>query len=172
MMSAWRSGDRPGKSSGSRRGKRWPEVTRSSESRLSTMRSGSSLGQQVPGGLPGKRGTRKPARTGAPRPSDRRHKMVGATMDTDDLLKRVRAIPGVMEARIMHGGQCDRLYVTVASGDANPVNRRVHPLLEQYPDLGLLYEYEQAKPCGAYDALDRAISSLTYRSPTGPKDPA
>ena len=98
--------------------------------------------------------------------------MVGATMDSDDLLKRVRAIPGVMEARIMHGGQRDRLYVKVPSGDANPVNRRVHPLLDQYPDLGLLYEYEQAKPCGAYDALDRAISSLTYRSPTGPTDPA
>jgi hypothetical protein len=98
--------------------------------------------------------------------------MVGAIMDTDQLLERVRAIPGVMKARIMHGRQCNRLYVKVASGDANPVNRRVHPLLEQYPDLGLLYEYEQAKPCGAYDAMDRAISSLTYRSPTGPKDPA
>ena len=35
-------------------------------------------------------------------------------------------------------------------------------LLDQYPDLGLLYEYEQAEPCGAYDAMDRAISSLTY----------
>jgi hypothetical protein len=98
--------------------------------------------------------------------------MVGATMDSDDLLKRVRAIPGVMEARIMHGSQRDRLYVKVASGDANPVNRRVHPLLEPYPNLGLLYEYEQAEPCGAYDAMDRAISSLTYRSPTGPDDSA
>ena len=97
---------------------------------------------------------------------------MGATVDSDDLLKRVRAIPGVMEARIMHGHQRDRLYVKVVSGDANPVNRRVHPLLEQYPDLGLLYEYEQAEPCGAYDAMDRAISSLTYRSPTGPEDPA
>ena len=90
-------------------------------------------------------------------------------MDTDDLLKRVRAIPGVMAASIMNCRQRDRLYVKVASGDANPVNRRVHPLLEQYPDLGLLYEYEHAEPCGAYDAMDRAISSLTYRSPTGPK---
>src|SRR5450759_3942312 len=63
-------------------------------------------------------------------------------------------------------------YVKVASGDANPVNRRVHPLLEQVPGLGMLWEYEQAEPCGAYDAMDRAISSLTYRSPTGPKDPA
>ena len=98
--------------------------------------------------------------------------MVGATMDSDDLLKRVRAIPGVMEARIMHGRQHYRLFVKVASGDANPVNRRVQPLLEPYLDLGLLYEYEQAEPCGAYDAMDRAISSLTYRSPTGPKDPA
>ena len=98
--------------------------------------------------------------------------MVGTTMDSDDLLRRVRAIPGVMEARIMHGRQRDRLYVKVASGDANPVNRRVHPLLEQYPDLGLLYEYEQAESCGAYDAMDRAISSLTYRSSTGPDDSA
>ena len=96
----------------------------------------------------------------------------GRPLDTDELLKRVQAIPGVMEARIMHGRQRDRLYVKVASGDANPVNRRVHPLLEQFPGLGLLYEYEQAEPCGAYDAMDRAISSLTYRSPTGPKDPA
>jgi hypothetical protein len=98
--------------------------------------------------------------------------MVGATMDSDDLLKRVRAIPGVMAASIMHGRQRDRLYVKVASDDANPVNRRVHPLLEPYPDLGLLYEYEQAEPCGAYDAMDRAISNLTYRSPSGPKDSA
>ena len=95
-----------------------------------------------------------------------------ASMDTDGLLKPVRAIPGVMKARILHGRQRDRLYVKVAAGDANPVNRRVHPLLEQYPDLGLLYEYEQAEPCGAYDAMDRAISTLTYRSPTGPDDSA
>src|ERR1017187_3089788 len=148
----------------------WSSDVCSSDLRLSTMRSGSSLGQQVPGGLPGKCGIRRPARTGGPRHSDRRHKMVGATMDSDDLLKRVRAIPGVMEARIMHGRQRDRLYVKVASGDANPVNRRVYPLLEQYPNLGLLYEYEQAEPCGAYDAMDRAISSLTYRSPSGPRD--
>ena len=93
-------------------------------------------------------------------------------MDTDELLERVRAIPGVMEARIMHGRQRDRLYVKVASGDANPVNRRVHPLLEPYPDLGLLYEYVAGPHCGEYDAMDRAISSLTYRSPTGPEDPA
>jgi hypothetical protein len=93
-------------------------------------------------------------------------------MDTDDLLRRVRAIHGVLEASIMHGRQRDRLYVKVASGDANPVNRRVHPLLDEYPDLGLLYEYEQAEPCGAYDAMARAISSLGYRSPTGPEDPA
>ena len=98
--------------------------------------------------------------------------MVGATLPTDDLLRRVRAIPGVMEACIVHGRQCDRLYVRVASGDANPVKRRVHPLLGEYPDLGLLYEYEHAEPCGAYDAMHRAISSLTYRSPTGPEDPA
>ena len=71
-------------------------------------------------------------------------------MDTDDLLKRVRTIPGVMEARIMHARQRDRLYVKVPSGNANPVNRRVHRLLELYPNLGLLYEYEQAEPCGAY----------------------
>ena len=93
-------------------------------------------------------------------------------MDSDDLLKRVRAIPGVMETRIMHSRQCDRLYVKVASGDANPVKRRVHRLLELYLNLGLLYEYEQAEPCGAYAAMDRAISSLGYRSPTSPRDPA
>jgi hypothetical protein len=99
--------------------------------------------------------------------------MVGAIMDSVDLLKRVRAIPGVMEASITHGRQRDRLYVKVASGDPNPVNRRVQPLLlDKYSDLGLLYEYEQAEPCGAYDAMDRAISNLTYRSPSGPKDPA
>jgi hypothetical protein len=96
--------------------------------------------------------------------------MAEATMDTDELLTRVRAIPGVMEARIMHGHQRDRLYVKVASGDANPVNRRVHPLLDEYPDLGLLYEYVAGPHCGKYDAMDRAISSLTYRSPTGPED--
>src|ERR1035437_381885 len=167
-----RSGDRPARSSGSRRGRPWPEVTRSSGSRRKAMTSWSSLGQQVPGGPPGKCATRRPAPTGAPRHSDRRHKMVGATMDSDDLLKRVRAIPGVMEARIMHGRQHDRLFVKVAAGDANPVNRRVHPLLEHYPDLGLLYEYVAGPHCGKYDAMNRAVSSLTYRSPTGPEDPA
>src|ERR1035437_1266177 len=165
-------GDRTARASPFRRGRPWPGVTRSSGYRRMAMTCGSSREPQVPGGLPGKCGTPRPAPTGAPRRSDRRHKMVGATMDSDDLLKRVRAIPGVMEASIMHGRQRDRLYVKVASGDANPVNRRVHPLLDEYPDLGLLYEYEQAEPCGAYDAMDRAISSLTYRSPTGPKDPA
>ena len=84
-------------------------------------------------------------------------------MDTDDLLRRVRAIPGVMEASIMHGRQRDRLYVKVASGDANPVNRRVHPLLEQYPDLGLLYEYVAGPHCGKYDAMDRACLLYTSR---------
>src|ERR1019366_5407605 len=165
-----RSGDRPARSSAFRRGRPWPEVTRCSGYRRMAMTSWSSLGQQVPGGLPGKCGIRRPAPTVEPRHSDRRHKLVGATMDTDDLLRRVRAIPGVMEARIMHGRRRDRLYVKVVSGDANPVNRRVHPLLEQYPNQGLLYEYEQAEPCGAYDAMDRGMSSLTYRSPTGPED--
>src|ERR1035437_1975242 len=169
---SWRSGDRPDRYSGSRRGRPWAEVTRCSEYRRKSMTYWSSLGQQVPGGLRGKRGIRRPAPTGAPRHSDRRHKMVGATMDTDGLLRRVRAIPGVMAASIMHGRQRDRLYVKVASGDANPVKRRVHPLLEQVPDLGMLWEYEQAEPCGAYDAMDRAISSLTYRTPVGPEDPA
>ena len=89
-------------------------------------------------------------------------------MDTDGLLKRVRAIPGVMIATITD----NRLYVKVAAGDLYPVRRRVHPLLEQVPGLGMLWEYEQAEPCGAYDAMDRAISSLGYRSPTGPEDPA
>ena len=89
-------------------------------------------------------------------------------MDSDDLLERVRAISGVMVATIID----NRLYIKVASGDLYPVRRRVHPLLEQVPGLGVLWEYEQAEPCGAYDAMDRAISSLTYRSPTGPEDPA
>ena len=66
----------------------------------------------------------------------------------------------------------NRLYVKVAAGDLYPVRRRVYPLLEQVPGLGMLWEYEQAEPCGAYDAMDRAISRLTYRSPTGPLDPA
>ena len=93
-------------------------------------------------------------------------------MDSDDLLKRVLAIPGVMEARIMHGRQRDRLYMKVLTADANPVNRRVYKLLDLFPDLGLLYEYVAGPHCGRYDAMDRAISSLTYRSPTGPIDPA
>src|ERR1039458_1651387 len=96
----WTCGVPPGRTSGSRLDRRWPEVTRCSEFRLSALRSGSSLGQQVPGGPRGKRGTPRPAPTVEPRRSDPRHKMVGATMDSDDLLKRVRAIPGVMEARI------------------------------------------------------------------------
>ena len=45
------------------------------------------------------------------------------------MLKRVRAIPGVMVATITD----NRLYVKVAAGDLYPVRRRVHPLLEQIP---------------------------------------
>ena len=89
-------------------------------------------------------------------------------MDSDDLLKRVRAIPGVMTAAITD----KRLYVKVAAGGLYPVRRRVYPLLEQVPGFGMLWEYKQAEPCGAYDAMDRAISSLTYRSPSAPKGPA
>src|ERR1039457_2255572 len=169
---SWKSGDQPARCSAFRRGRRWLEGTRSSGYRRTAMTSWSSLVQQVPGGLRGKCGTRRPAPTVEPQHSDRRHKMVGATMDSDDLLRRVRAIPGVMEARIMHGRQRDRLYVKVASGDANPVNRRVFPMLDQHSDLGLLYEYVAGPHCGKYDSMDRAISSLTYRSPTGPVDPA
>src|ERR1039457_4690922 len=145
-----RSGDRPAKFSGSQRGRRWPGVMRCSGSRRTAMTCGSSREPAVPGGPRGKRGIRRPAPTVEPRHSDRRHKMVGATMDSDDLLKRVRAIPGVMEARIMYGHQRDRLYVKVVSGDANPVNRRGYPMLDQYPDLGLLFEYEQAETRGGY----------------------
>ena len=45
------------------------------------------------------------------------------------MLKRVRAIPGVMVATITD----NRLYVKVAAGDLYPVRRRVHPLLKQIP---------------------------------------
>src|ERR1035437_5525060 len=152
-MTAKRSsyGDPAASYSGFQLDTQWPEVTRCSGSRRTAMTCGSSREPVDRGGPHGKCGTPRPAPTGAPRRSDRRHKMVGATMDSDDLLKRVRAIPGVMEASIMHGRQRDRLYVKVASGDANPVNRPVHPLLDEYPNLGLLYEYEQVEPCGAYD---------------------
>src|ERR1035441_9064788 len=91
-----RSGDRAAKNSGSGRGRCPPEVTRCSEYRRTAMTSWSSLGQQVPGGPPGKCVTPRPAPTEALRHSDRRHKMVGATMDSDDLLKRVRDIHGEM----------------------------------------------------------------------------
>jgi|ERR1035441_401261 hypothetical protein len=60
-------------------------------------------------------------------------------MDTDELLRRVRAIPGVMEASVMPGRQCDRLYVKVASGDANPVNRQAcSPVARQIPGPGVV----------------------------------
>src|ERR1035437_4232780 len=91
------SGDPPDRCSGFLDGRPWPEVTRCSGPRRTAMTCGSSREPQVPGGPRGKCGTRKPAPAGAPRHSDRRHKMVGATMDSDDLLKRVRAIPGVMK---------------------------------------------------------------------------
>src|ERR1019366_8655201 len=126
---SWKSGDRPVRCSAFRRGRRWLEGTRSSGYRRTAMTSWSSREPAVPGGPRGKRGIRRPAPTVEPRHSDRRHKMVGAIMDSVDLLKRVRAIPGVMEASITHGRQRDRLYVKVASGDPNPVNRRVQPLL-------------------------------------------
>src|ERR1035438_3469802 len=75
---------------------------RSSGSRLSTMRSGSSLGQQVPGDQRGKRGIRRPAPTVEPRHSDRRHKMGGgATMDSDDGALSQSALR-VMQGQLPH----------------------------------------------------------------------
>ena len=46
-------------------------------------------------------------------------------MDSDDLLKRVRAIPGVMTATLTD----KRLYVKVPAVNLHPVRRRVYPLL-------------------------------------------
>jgi len=67
-----KSGDRPAKFSGSQRGRRWPGVMRCSGSRRTAMTCGSSREPQVPGGLRGKCGTPRPARTVARRLSDRR----------------------------------------------------------------------------------------------------
>ena len=77
MMSAWRSGDRPGKSFGFRGGRLWPEITRSSGCRRMATMSGSSQEPVDRGGLLGKRGTRRPEPTGAPRRSDRRPRAAG-----------------------------------------------------------------------------------------------
>jgi len=66
------SGDPPDRCSGFLDGRRWLEVMRYSESRLSALRSWSSREPAVPGGPRGKRGTPRPARTVARRLSDRR----------------------------------------------------------------------------------------------------
>ena len=66
------SGDPAARCSGSLDGRRWLEVMRYSESRLSALRSWSSREPAVPGGPRGKRGTPRPARTVARRLSDRR----------------------------------------------------------------------------------------------------
>jgi hypothetical protein len=63
----------------------------------------------------------------------------------------------------MPGRQRERLYVKVAAGNAYPVRRRVNPLPEQSPGLGVLREYEQAElpligpPCRRIAAAGRGV---------------
>src|ERR1039458_9215043 len=58
-------------------GRLWPEITRSSGCRRMATMSGSSQEPVDRGGLLGKRGTRRPEPTGAPRRSDRRPRAAG-----------------------------------------------------------------------------------------------
>jgi hypothetical protein len=59
-----------------------------------------------------------------------------------------------------------RLWIKVSDRDLYPVQRRVAAWLArcESQQLGLLWEMESAESCGAYDSMERAISSMGYRS--------
>ena len=59
-----------------------------------------------------------------------------------------------------------RLWIRVSDRDLYPVRRRVDAWLArcETQQLGLLWEMERAECCGCYDSMERAISSMGYRS--------
>ena len=83
-------------------------------------------------------------------------------MTIDAVLRQIRAVPGVLSADI----KGKRLWIKAADRDLYPVRRRVAAWLTRCDSqsLGLLWEMESAESCGAYDSMERAISSMGYRS--------
>lgn len=71
-------------------------------------------------------------------------------------------MPGVVSA-VLDG---DRLTLKMAARDWFPVRRRVVAWLALcLTEPMLRYELADLDPCGAYDSMERAISTLGYRPP-------
>jgi hypothetical protein len=83
-------------------------------------------------------------------------------MTVEAVLAQIRAVPGVMSADI----KGKRLWIVVAAHDLYPVQRRVATWLArcETQQLGLLWEMTSAESRGCYDSMERAISSMGYRS--------
>lgn len=84
-------------------------------------------------------------------------------MTTEAVLQQIRAVPGVLSADISGG----RLCIKVAGRDLFPVRRRVAAWLARCvtPVPDLRWEMESTESCGAYDSMERAISTMGYRPP-------
>jgi hypothetical protein len=84
------------------------------------------------------------------------------SMTVEAVLLQIRTVPGVMSADI----KGRRWWIVVAASDLYPVRRRVDAWLArcESQQLGLLWEMDSAESCGAYDSMERAISSMAYRS--------
>src|ERR1035437_4483961 len=83
-------------------------------------------------------------------------------MTVEAVLLQIRTVPGVMSADI----KGRRWWIVVAASDLYPVRRRVDAWLArcESQQLELLWEMDSAESCGAYDSMERAISSMAYRS--------
>ncbi|HUJ72109.1 MAG TPA: hypothetical protein VLZ30_07680 [Verrucomicrobiae bacterium] len=93
-------------------------------------------------------------------------------MTVDAVLAQIRMVPGVLSVDLKY----NRLWIRVAARDWFPVDRRVAAWLSLCVlPMRLRWELEKAEPCGAYDSMERAISTMGYR-PAGasgfpPKQP-
>ena len=84
------------------------------------------------------------------------------TITIESFLTEVRALPGVLSVE----PHSKRLWIKTAARDMYPVRRRVvawMALCQTRQDI--LWELGDEPPCGAYDSMERAISSLNYRPP-------
>jgi len=83
----------------------------------------------------------------------------------ESFLAEVRALPGVLSVELWS----KRLFIKTAARDMFSVRRRViawMALCQVRSSIpSILWELGDEDPCGAYDSMERAISSLTYRPP-------
>ena len=79
-------------------------------------------------------------------------------MTVDEVLERIRLVPGVRSAEL---GKI-RVLISMPARDWFPVQRRVAAWLALCPGAPpVLWKLLNEEPSGAYDSMERAISTMT-----------